>query len=168
MAQLVKMGFSGGKEMIKSLERMDHKARRNTVTRAMRRALNPFRTKLQSAIKSELLTMHAQARAIYAKQIYISFKVERNNILAGNIRARNKVVDTPNGRTRFSSLAHMFEGGVKPHKVHQPKMRRTIKHPGIRAIPVWSKEFDNESQNMVNDFAKLMFSEIEKEWNKGK
>lgn len=168
MAQLVGFTFKGGKEMIRSLERMEHKTRRNVVTRASRKALNPFRAKLQQSIRSQLLTMNAASRALYAKQIYLSFKVERGNILAGSIKTRNKVIAKEGRKTKYSSLAHIFEGGAKPHKIYQPKIRRTIKHPGIKATPIWSSEFDDNASQIVAVFGKAMFDEIAKEWNKGK
>lgn len=168
MSSMVKFSFKGGNEMIRSLERMEHKTRRNVVTRASRKALAPFRLKLQQSIKSQLLTMNATARALYAKQIYLSFKVERGNILAGNIRTRNKVIAQGNKKTKYSALAHIFEGGASPHKIYQPKLRRTIKHPGIKATPIWSSEFDDNAAQIIAIFGKAMFDEIEKEWRKGK
>jgi len=168
MADLIKFKFVGGQELDRALMRMDRKAARNTITRAMRRTLNPFKMRLQDKVRSDLTTMNAQARAIYAKQIYISYRVQRGGVIAGLIKTRNKVVETPNGRARFSKLAHLFEGGVKPHKIKQPKRKRTLNHPGIPAKPIWSRSFDEMAERMVGTFRDHMFNEIAKEWNKSK
>jgi hypothetical protein len=168
MADLIKFKFVGGQELDRALMRMDRKAARNTITRAMRRTLNPFKMRLQEKVRSDLTTMNAQARAIYAKQIYISYRAERGGVIAGLIKTRNKFVETPRGRTKFSKLAHLFEGGVKPHKIKQRKRKRTINHPGIPSKPIWSRSFDDLSRDMVGYFRDVMFNEIAKEWNKNK
>ena len=168
MADLVKFKFEGGRELDRALMQMDRKAARNSITRAMRRTLNPFKLRLQEKLRSDLTTMNAQARAIYARQIYISYRAERGGVLTGLIKTRNKLVETPRGRTKLSKVAHLFEGGTKPHKIKQPKRKRTLNHPGIPAKPVWSSSFDEMADRMVGTFRDHMFNEIAKEWNKNK
>lgn len=166
MADLVKFRFEGGRELDRALMQMDRKAARNTITRAMRRTLNPFKLHLQEKLRSDLTTMNAQARAIYTRQIYISYRAERGGYIAGLVKTRSKMVKTPRGKAKFSKLAHLFEGGVKPHKIKQE--RRTIDHPGIRPKPVWASSFDHMAERMVGTFRDHMFNEIAKEWNKNK
>lgn len=172
MADLVRISFKGGKQLSDLLLAMERKPRRNAMTRAMRGALNPFKYELQQKIKSSLTNMDAVPRALFAKQLYISFKVEKNDSIVGRIRTRNKVIEVPQlgnrGRVNFSKLAHIFEGGAKPHKIRQPKRNRTINHPGIRSIPLWEQTLKQHAESMTKQFHDRMFREIAIEWRKGK
>ena len=166
MADLISMKFKGGNELNKALLQMTYKMRRNVLTRAMRRTMAIPKMEIQQAIRSDLTTMNAQARAIYARQLYVTYKVEKNDTFAGKLRSRSKIVSTPRGKTNFARMAHLFEGGVKPHKIVQPKMKRTINHPGIKATPIWAMNFDRVAERMTQDFIRTVYGEMEKEWNK--
>lgn len=168
MSALLTMKFKGGNEINKALLQMTYKMRRNVLTRAMRRTMAIPKLEIQEAIRSDLTTMNAQARAIYARQLYVTYKVEKNDTFAGKLRSRNKIVSTPKGKTNFARVAHLFEGGVKRHKVPQPKMKRELDHPGIKATPIWAVNFDRLAERMTDDFIKTVYGEMEKEWNKYK
>lgn len=164
MSSIVRFAFDGGKQIEAALARMERKTARNVVTRAVRKAQTPLRDAIRQRIKSELVTMNAQARAQYAKGIGITTRQAKQGGVVGKVRTASKKVKLGNRITNFQPLAHLFERGVSPHQIKQK--RRTIQHPGIRAIPIWVMTYDKMANRMVVDLRQYMFSELSREWNK--
>ena len=168
MAEIVKFAFKGGHELDRVLYNMERKAARNVLARTFRRTLTPVLKAIRNRIRDNLDTMNAEARAIYSKQIGISGRVIRGGY-KGYIRVANdKSVDTGRRRVKFSKIAHLFEDGVAPHKIVQPKMKRTINHPGIKARPIFEQTFESMARQMNNDFRDIMFQQIFRENDKVK
>lgn len=180
MAELVSFKFDGGKELDKALASMEKKATRNVLTRAIRRTLTPVQKEIQESIKQDLDTMNSMARAQYARMIYISYR-RVNGGVVGSIKTKNAKVLVTSPKIaqdgtwyysakfiNFRPLANLFEGGVSPHHIRQPKRKRTIWHPGIKPRPIFSNTFEGMSNRMVSDFRENLFGQIAKEFNKGK
>jgi hypothetical protein len=167
MADLVKFQFKGGHELDRVLYNMEKKAARNVLARTFRKTLNPVRDQIRKRIRDDLDTMDAVARAQYAKQIGVSGRVVRGGY-KGYIRTSDKRVKTQHRNVKFSKLAHLFEDGVKPHKIIQPKRKRTINHPGITRRPIFAETFDSMASRLVVNFRDIMFQEIFSENSKVK
>jgi hypothetical protein len=159
MANLVDVKVQGGAALDKALLKIGHKAAGSKVKRAMRNALKPLQDKIRERIVSDLNTMHAQVRAVYSKQIGISVNVVRGGV-RGRIKTNSKKVNTGKSFRNFARLAHLFEGGTKPHTIEQPKRKRTIKHPGIKANPIWEETFNNLQPRIEEEFRNFLFEDL--------
>lgn len=165
---ILQFTFKGGRELDRILSSMDRKAQRNTVTRAMRRTLNPVKAKIQQRIKSELNTMNAQARAVWARQIVISINTVKQGGIAGKIRTKRGAFMTSSGhKTNFAKLGHLFERGTKAHKIIQSKRKRVIHHPGIRPNPIFATTHEQMTEQMLNGFRQHLWMQIIREFDKG-
>lgn len=163
----VTIKFGGGLEIQAALAHMEQKTQRSIVTKAVRKSVTPLRNKVRNEIAAGLTTMNAAARAQYAKQIGISTATVRSGGVIGKLRTANKKVTLASGRTvNFQPLAHIFEGGAKAHLIKQKK--RTIQHPGIRGIAVWSDTFSESAQEMTDILKAELIDRIAAEWNRGK
>lgn len=155
--EVFKVHLQGGFELDRVLYGMERKASRNLITRAVRRALNPTLKQIRKQVKSDLHTMNARARAVFSGQIGLSMKVVRGGVV-GRIRTKSTKAKTAKGLRDFSKLAHLFEGGTKPHLIKQ--RHRTIRHPGIKATPVWAETFDARVEEMGREYRDYIFSEL--------
>lgn len=159
--------ISGVEETVRALQRMDAKSNRNTLTRTMRKSLKKTHETIRMEIATRLHHMNARARAVYASQVAISVKPVGSDLKA-SIRPANKKVSTGNSRVNFAPLAHLFEGGVKPHVIRQPKRKRTILHPGIPENPIFARTFDRNAGEIDATFKKTINNEILREFSRGK
>lgn len=159
MAVLFDIKVQGGFELDRVLQKMDRKVAGNLIKRAVRHSLLPVQAKIRQRIKGELSTMNAQARAVYSKQIGISVNVVRGGV-RGRIRTKSTKVKAGKGIRNFARLAHLFEGGTSPHSIVQPKRKRVIKHPGIKAQPLWAETFDDMQRRLGDEYRDYIFSQI--------
>lgn len=164
---MLEFKMSGDLQLDRVLYNMERKAARNTITRAVRRTLRPVTNIIRGRIKSELFTMDALSRAKYSSQIDLSTRVIKGGVV-GRIRTKAKRIRTNNKRTNFAPLAHLFESGVAPHLIYQPKRKRTLKHPGIKENPIWQDTFDKNRETMVRDYREYLLYQIIREFDKGK
>jgi hypothetical protein len=164
---MVQFHIKGTKELDLALAGLEQKTARRFVTAAARKALTPTMKELKARINSDLDTMSAMSRAVYASMLYIQTKGVRRGILA-SIKTRNKKMASVNrsGVVNYAPLAHLFEGGVSPHNIKQKK--RTINHPGIPARPIWGDTFDSKAAKMGDDFTEDIWKRLRKEWAKNK
>lgn len=164
---MVSFEIRGGKEIEQALKEMEQKAARNVVTRTVRASMVPVLKELRERVKSDLHTMNAKARAQYAKQIGISIDRKRSGAVVAKIRTKSVKLtsaSSPGKLINYSPLAHLFEGGTRPHKIKQKN--RTIDHPGVPDRPVWAKTFDEKAQSTTSLFMETMWKNIKKEWDK--
>lgn len=159
MANLVDVKVQGGAALDKALLKIGHKAAGSKVKRAMRNALKPLQDKIRAEVLSDLDAMNAQSRAVYAKQIGASVDIVKGGV-RGRIRTKSTKAKTKRGLTNFARFAHMFEGGTKPHTIEQPKRGRTIKHPGIKADPIWEESFKNLQPRIEEEFRNFLFEDL--------
>lgn len=161
----IKVNLSSRQAIMAALDRIPKKsAGKNVLRRAIRKSLNSVLGEIRGAITSGIPSMKAEAKARYAKSIRIDrVASDIGGNVTGFIRAADK---RDKGGTNWSKLAHLFEDGVKPHKINQPKAKRTLSHPGIAGSGEWAKTWDKLSPKMQGDFAGVVFAEIEKEWAK--
>jgi hypothetical protein len=159
MANLVDVKVQGGAALDKALLKIGHKAAGSMVKRAMRNALKPLQDKIRAEVLSDLDTMSAQARAVYAKQIGMSVNVVNGGV-RGRIRTKSTKAKSKRGLVNFARFAHIFEKGSKPHTINQPKRGRTIKHPGIKADPIWKESFDNLQPKIEEAFRDYLFDNL--------
>jgi hypothetical protein len=157
MADIFSVKLQGGWELDRALYKMERKASRNLITRAVRRALNPTLKQIRKEVKSNLHTMNARARAVFSGQIGLSMKVERGGVV-GRIRTKSTKAKTAKGLRNFAKLAHLFEKGTRPHAIKQK--HRTIQHPGIKATPIWAETFEARAEEMGREYRDYIFSEI--------
>lgn len=157
----------GVEEIVRSLQKMDAKTNRNTLTRTMRKSLKKTHESIRLEIGNRLHNMNARARAVYASQIGISIRPDGRDLKA-RIRPANKKVHTGNRKVNFAPLAHLFEAGVKPHVIRQPKLKRSIMHPGIPEQPIFAQTFDRNANDIDATFKKTIQTEIIKEFSRGK
>lgn len=163
--EIFKMKLAGGHELDSALMALGSKGARNVVTRAMRKTMNPVVKAIRTRVKNDLSTMNAQARAVYSRQIGLSIRVERGGVV-GRVRAKSTKAQTAKGMRNFARLAHLFEKGVDPHTINQPKRHRVLHHPGIKSRPIWEETFDSMARRMVVEFRDDIFQQLLQEWNK--
>lgn len=167
MSNMVSFKMRGARDLEQALKEMEQKTARNVVTRTVRASLVPVLKEIRDKVKSDLNTMNAKARAQYAKQIGISVGRSRTGEIVAKIRTKSlkmSSASSPGKMINYSPLAHLFEGGVSPHKIKQK--RRTINHPGIPDRPIWSSTFDNRAEAITRAFTDSMWKNIKKEWDK--
>jgi hypothetical protein len=164
---VVQFHIKGTKELDQALAGMDQKTAKRFVTLSARKSLTPTMKELKARINSDLDTMNALSRSIYASMLYIQTKGIRRGILA-SIKTRNKKMASVNRRgvVNYGPLAHLFEGGVSPHNIKKKKY--TINHPGIPARPIWGETFDSNAAKISDDFTEDVWNRLRKEWAKKK
>ena len=133
---LLNFEIHGAKELHDTLLKMEQKTQERILRRTIRLSMQPLRDSLGIAIVSRLTTMNARSRAFYAKQLRVVTKINRRNgsIKAYVITSRKELLKEINAIKKtgdsesanalnkirgFGPLAHLYEVGVKPHKIKQ-------------------------------------------------
>lgn len=165
--QAFKFKVDGLKELQNAIERMEEKTQVSVVRSAVRKSAEPTQKAIAINIAANLTTMNAQARAVYSRMIKMRTGRDKRGNVNARIYTKNEKLKLASGRTvNFRPLVHLFEWGVKPHKIVQPKMKRVLDHPGIPENKIWGPIFDREAPNMGESLKKNLVDRIAKEWNK--
>lgn len=165
----VDLVIEGGAAIEKALDSISSVSKQKQIqAKALKTALRPVRKKARSKVAGELDTMNARARALLAKQLYITpvKRYRRTGTQMAKVAAKNKKLASPGGGTvNFAPLLHLFELGVSPHVIKQK--RRTIHHPGIPARPLLAESLKATTPDATKLFDDTMWKWIKREWERG-
>jgi len=125
------------KRVQRDLQNLDSKMRRRVLKTANNKAATPMVKLYQNAIKGGMHTMSPVARRLYAKAVGKRQKSYKRGAVQTTIIGIRGGYFTSSG-FEMQFLAAWFGGddGVSPHII--PQKKKTIDHPGIPAVPIWT------------------------------
>jgi hypothetical protein len=151
MAAIIKIEFLGARATKRALRRLPSIIAGRSTTKALIAASKP--------VIATARALSVGRGADYSKSIKGLIRRIRGEdarreqvIKIGPVSKKNPAI--------FSGLGHLIEFGTEPHLIEQPKLKRTIIHPGSLPFPHLRKAIDINVNIVRGTFANAMDKEV--------
>lgn len=122
---------------------------------------NIMRAALRAAAKPVLANMKASVpvdTGDLKKSLYVSISTDfKNQTITAKVGSKNS----------RGNLLHLIEKGTAAHIIQQPKLNRSIMHPGAKAKPFMAKSLYQASSEATKAFKSKFKESLLKQYKKG-
>jgi len=158
----------GDKELIKQLEKLEEKAGKKILNKAVGKAVRPIiqtaRAKVRPISKTVAKSLGIKRVRYNKGAVQVALVAIRT---AANVASTKTVTNPITGATSTRKhipyhTAHLIEGGTRPHQTHLPGRKVTVQHPGTPAQPFLKPALEQNRQKAMATYAQVVREEIRK------